>query len=146
VDHIGSTSVPGLAAKDLIDVQVLVPTDDDAPIVAAAAVEAGFVHVAGHWHGKDRTGALHPEQVCVDADPGRAVNINIRSAARPVARDALLFRDWLRASPNARAGYLTLKSGLAGQQVDDYGDGKEPFISAALVEAERWAAQSGWAL
>jgi dephospho-CoA kinase len=144
IDHIGSTSVEGLPAKDLIDIQIMVPSDGDASTVAEAATAAGFVRVPGLWHGRDRDGARHPEQVCVDADPGRPVNINIRSADRPVARDALLFRDWLRASPDARARYRAVKSDLAGRQVDDYGDGKEPFISAALHEAEAWASRSGW--
>lgn len=146
IDHIGSTSVDGLAAKNLIDIQVIVPTDDLAVGVAEAATGAGFVHVAGEWHGKDRTGALHPEQVCVDADPGRPVNVNIRSIERPVARDALLFRDWLRATAGAKDRYLDMKMGLAGRAVDDYGDAKEPFISAALDEAEVWGSQSGWTL
>lgn len=146
IDHIGSTSVPGLAAKNLIDIQIMVASDDDAVAVAQAATGAGFVHVAGEWHGKDRNGQLHPEQVCVDADSGQPVNINIRSANRPVARDALLFRDWLRANPDARARYLDTKSRLAGRHVDDYGASKEPFISSALAEAETWASQRAWTL
>lgn len=146
IDHIGSTSVEGMPAKNLIDIQVMVRRDDVAVSVAEAATAAGFVHVAGHWHGKDRNGSLHPEQVCVDADPGRPVNINIRSADRPVARDALLFRDWLRATPDARRRYLALKSDLAGRPVDDYGDRKEPFISDALHEADAWATTTGWTL
>ena len=146
IDHIGSTSVDGLAAKNLIDIQVMVRSDDAALSVAEAATGAGFVHVAGEWHGKDRDGNLHPEQVCVDADPGRPVNINIRSADRPVARDALLFRDWLRATPDARDRYLAMKSELAGRQIDEYGDRKEPFISEALHEADDWASMTGWTL
>jgi dephospho-CoA kinase len=146
IDHIGSTSVDGLAAKNLIDIQIIVATDADGLTIAQSATGAGFVHVGGQWHGKDRHGQLHPEQVCVDADPGRPVNINIRAVDRPVARDALLFRDWLRANSDARARYLSLKLDLAGRHVDDYGDGKEPFISAALHDAETWASRTGWAL
>ena len=144
IDHIGSTSVDGLAAKNLIDIQVVVRNDDAALSVAESATAAGFVHVAGQWYGKDRNGGLHPEQVCVDADPGRPVNITIRSAARPVARDALLFRDWLRANPEARQRYFAVKRELSGRQVDEYGDRKEPFISAALDEADRWASLTDW--
>lgn len=146
IDHVGSTSVEGLAAKNLIDIQVMVESDDAALSAAGAATRAGFVHVAGKWRGKDRHGVLHPEQVCVDADPGRPVNINIRSADRPVARDALLFRDWLRATPDARKRYLAMKTDLADRQVDDYGDSKEPFISAALHEADAWSSRTGWTL
>ena len=144
IDHIGSTSVKGLAAKDLIDIQVMVRSDDDALAVAEASTDAAFVHVAGEWCGKDRDGTLHPEQVCVDADPERPVNVNIRSADRPVGRDALLFRDWLRANPDAQARYLAVKRHLVGRQIDSYGEGKEPFISAALRAADTWATDTGW--
>ena len=146
VDHIGSTSVSGLAAKDLIDIQIIVPADEISVEVAEAVTNAGFVHVVGQWHGKDRDGHLHVEQVCVDSDPGRPVNVNIRSATLPVARDALLFRDWLRDNTDARDRYLATKTELAGRQIDDYGNGKEPFISAALVEAEAWAVSTGWTM
>lgn len=146
IDHIGSTSIEGMPAKNLIDLQITVRADNAAVAVANSACGAGFVHVTGQWHGKDRNGALHPEQVCVDADSGRPVNINIRSADRPIARDALLFRDWLRATPDARRRYLAMKSELAGRQVDDYGDRKEPFISDALHEADDWASTTGWRL
>ena len=144
IDHIGSTSVSGLAAKDLIDIQIAVPSEIDALDVARAATGAGFVHVSGDWHGKDRHGNRHLEQVCVNADPARPVNINIRSIDRPVARDALLFRDWLRANTGARDGYAMVKSDLAGQHVDTYSERKEPHIAAALDEAEAWATRSGW--
>lgn len=144
IDHIGSTSVAELPAKDLIDIQILVATETEAAAVAEAAVEAGFVWVTGQWHGKDRSGGLHLEQVCVDADPGRPVNINIRSDDAPVGRDALLFRDWLRAVPEARTRYLALKSELVGGAIDDYGTAKEPFISSALDEAEIWARETRW--
>ena len=60
VDHVGSTSVAGLAAKDLIDIQVTIRSDDAALAVADAATGAGFVRVGGQWHGKDRNGAPPP--------------------------------------------------------------------------------------
>src|SRR6185436_17180274 len=47
IDHIGSTSVPGLRAKDLIDIQVTVQDPDAAEAAAEAARQAGFIHVAG---------------------------------------------------------------------------------------------------
>lgn len=42
--------------------------------------------------------------------------------------------------------FLAMKPELAGCQVDDYGDSKELFISAALHEAEAWASTTGWTL
>ena len=147
VDHIGSTSVPGLPAKQLIDIQVVVASLDAARQAAEAARRAGFVHVPGQWSGTDRHGTEHPEEVVVDADPGRPVNINIRPAGAPIWRETLLFRDWLRAHDAERDAYAALKADLAGrpgQHVDDYNVAKRPWISAALDRAGDWAAATGW--
>ncbi|MEJ3749185.1 GrpB family protein [Actinomycetes bacterium KLBMP 9797] len=138
VDHIGSTSVPGLPAKDLVDIQVVVADLDVAVQVAEDLRIAGFVR-AGRWTGLDRCGAEHAEEVVVDADPGRPVNINIRPVTSPVWRDTLLFRDWLRVDAAARGEYAALKRNLAARpdaHVDDYSRGKMPWISAALTRAE----------
>jgi GrpB-like predicted nucleotidyltransferase (UPF0157 family) len=65
--------VPGLPAKQLIDIQVVVSDLVVTARVAAAARRAGFVHVAGQWFGTDRWGADHPEEVAAGADPGKRV-------------------------------------------------------------------------
>jgi dephospho-CoA kinase len=147
VDHIGSTAVPGLPAKQLIDIQVVVASLDAAAQLAGDARRAGFVPVPERCFGLDRHGAKHPEEVVVDADPGRPVNINVRPADAPVWRETLLFRDWLRAHDAERDGYAALKRDLAGQpgqHVDDYSAAKMPWISAALGRAAEWAAATGW--
>jgi dephospho-CoA kinase len=147
VDHIGSTSVPGLPAKQLIDIQVVVADLARAVRVAEAARRAGFVHVPGQWFGTDRHGVDHAEEVVVDADPGRPVNINIRPADAPIWRETLLFRDWLRSHDDERDAYAAMKRQLAQRPdhgVDDYGSDKMPWISAALARAEDWAAAAGW--
>jgi dephospho-CoA kinase len=144
-DHIGSTSVPGLPAKQLIDIQVVV--EALARPVADAARRSGFVRVPGTWSGTDQRGVDHPEEVVVDADPGRPVNINIRPVTAPIWRETLLFRDWLRAHQGERDAYAELKAGLAerpGSNVDDYSAHKMPWISAALSRAGQWAARSNW--
>jgi dephospho-CoA kinase len=142
IDHIGSTSVPGLPAKDLIDIQVVVADLDRAVEAARAVRHAGFVHVSGPWFGPGNEGWSHREEVCVDADPGRAVNVNIRPVDAPVWRDALLLRDWLRESADGRAEYATLKRSLAQRgdlDVDSYGQAKAAWVSTALLRAEAWA-------
>jgi dephospho-CoA kinase len=147
LDHIGSTSVPGLPAKDLLDLQAVVADLDAAARVAEAAPAAGFVPAPGRWYGLDRRGGEHREYVAVDADPGRPVNINIRPVTAPVWREALLFRDWLRADAAARDGYAAVKRELAAQpgiEVDGYGREKLPWVAAALERAEAWAAATGW--
>jgi GrpB-like predicted nucleotidyltransferase (UPF0157 family) len=142
VDHIGSTSVPGLAAKDLIDIQVVVADLSLAGAVAEQARRAGFVRAEGTWFGEDRFGHPHPEEIVVDADPGRPANVNIRPAAGPVWREALLFRDWLRTNAADRDAYADLKRSLAADpsaHVDRYGADKMPWIRAALERAQRKA-------
>jgi dephospho-CoA kinase len=146
-DHIGSTSIPGLPAKQLIDIQVLVEAPALARPVADAARRSGFVRVPGNWFGTDQHGASHPEEVVVDADPGRPVNINIRRVTAPIWRETLLFRDWLRTHQGERDAYAGLKAGLAGRPgstIDDYGTDKMPWISSALARAGQWAARSNW--
>ncbi len=106
IDHIGSTSVPGLPAKNLVDIQVVVADMTTAHTVAHAATAAGFVRVAGPISTQDRHGIEHPEEVVVDADPGRPTNVNIRAVTDPIWRETLCFRDWLRADKTSRDEYL----------------------------------------
>jgi dephospho-CoA kinase len=146
IDHIGSTSVAGLPAKNLVDIQVVVPNLDVAAAAAAHARDAGFVRVPGRWTGPDRTGTQFEEIVLVDADPGRPVNVNLRPVADPVWRDTLLFRDWLRADVVNRDRYLAFKRHLVETtaDVDEYSDGKLSWIGAALDAASQWAETVGW--
>lgn len=147
VDHIGSTSVPGLRAKDLVDIQVTVEDLSVADEAAEAARKAGFVHVPGEWVGEDRFGVEYPEEVVVDADPARPTNVNFRPVTAPVWREALLFRDWLRAHDDERDAYEAIKQQLAdrdGAHVDGYGEAKRPWIRVALAQAETWSTEVGW--
>ncbi|MHB8246968.1 MAG: GrpB family protein [Acidimicrobiales bacterium] len=144
IDHIGSTSVPGLPAKELIDIQVVVDDLAHARQVAGAARRAGFVHATGPWFGTDGHGTRHPAEVVVDADPGRPVNVNIRPVSASVWRETLLFRDWLRAHDAERDAYAAIKRELAARRdstVDDYGEDKMPWIRSALERAKRWASE-----
>jgi len=145
IDHIGSTSVPELPAKNLVDIQVVVADLEVADEVAAGARRAGFVRVGLQWCA-DQRGVEHPEVVVVDADPGRPVNVNIRAVTDPIWRETLRFRNWLRVQPAARAEYLAMKRALAARpdhDVNDYGVDKIPWISAAAARAETWAEETG---
>lgn len=146
IDHIGSTSVPGLPAKDLIDIQVVVPDLDVADAVSARARDAGFVRVPGRWTGPDRNGTQYDEIDLVDADPGRPVNVNLRPVGDPVWRETLLFRDWLRADTANRDGYLAFKQHLVEttSDVDQYSAEKQSWVGDALGAAARWADGGGW--
>jgi dephospho-CoA kinase len=147
IDHVGSTSVPGLAAKDVIDLQVVTQDLERAAGLAHDLVEAGLVAMPDRWFDIGRDGTEHDKSIAVNADPGRAANVHIRPADSPTWRDALLLRDWLRANPAGVEEYAALKKRLASaphESIDDYAYSKTPWINDALARADTWAATSGW--
>lgn len=146
-DHIGSTSVPGLAAKDVLDLQVVVADLDTAGAVADDLREAGLVRRDGEWWDSAEDGGMLAKAMAQNADPGRAVNCHVRAAGSPAWREALLLRDWLRASPDSAAEYADLKRRLAGiphESVDAYAQTKTPWVRHALERARAWAQRAGW--
>ena len=150
IDHIGSTSVPGLPAKDVIDVQVTVASLDRDRLVPALA-RAGFVDRAiGNDHRPP--GATGPDddwrKLLFQPRTGRPANVHVRVAGRPNQRYPLLFRDYLRAHPDAAAAYAALKRALAALGIDRgvYADVKDPACDLILIAAEAWAARTGWPL
>ena len=153
VAHIGSTSVPGLDAKDVIDLQLTVPDLDVADALAPALAAAGFPAIPGITSDEPKPRHPNPEdwykRFHANADPGRAVNLHIRAAGSAGWRFALCFRDWLRAEPAAAAEYLALKRTLAAAHAGDdsiagYAEAKEGWFRAAEEPLERWVKRSGW--
>lgn len=150
VDHIGSTSVPGLAAKDVIDVQVSVACFDQALVDAFSSI--GYAlhegiqgdHLPPGWQGSESEW----EKLFFNCPPGqRRTNMHVRILGRANQRYALLFRDYLRAHPAAAAGYEALKRKLAAYAGDDrpaYVDIKDPVCDIIMAAAEEWAAATGW--
>ncbi|HEU0040723.1 MAG TPA: GrpB family protein, partial [Jiangellaceae bacterium] len=147
IDHIGSTSVPGLPAKDIIDLQIVVTNLEVAAAVAVGVCDAGLVHCSGRWWDTHRDGSEADKRFAANADPGRAVNVHVRTADSAAWRDALLLRDWLSVHAEEADAYASVKRELAGQphdSIDDYADAKTPWISAALRRADDWAAGTAW--
>ena len=147
IDHIGSTAVPGLAAKDRIDVQVTVAT-----LVAANPLAgAGFEEIVGFSSDHRPPGAEGPDEdwskrfFNAPADE-RSANVHVRLKGRPNQRYALLFRDYLREHPAAAAAYAELKLRLAAElrDVRRYADVKDPACDLIMVAAEDWAVATGW--
>jgi dephospho-CoA kinase len=152
VAHIGSTSVPGLAAKDVIDLQVTVASLAAADALAEPFARAGFVPMPHLTQDTPHPPDLDPEQwrkrMAASADPGRWCNVHIRVEGSAGWRAALLFRDWLRASPGPRADYLAMKERAAAENatatIGDYAAAKEPWFEKAITEMERWATDTDW--
>ena len=126
IHHIGSTSVPGFTAKDIIDIQITVPSLDEPGCVEAV----GFVWapcLADHSPpGLDLAQAELEKRTAASAPGWRPANLHMRVAGRFNQRYALLFRDFLRARGAAAAGHAEVKQNLARlfpDDIDSYSEG-----------------------
>ncbi|CAM4504096.1 GrpB family protein [Nocardia ninae] len=135
IDHIGSTSVPGLAAKPIVDIDVSVPDVEDETAYLPPLLAAGYrLRVREPAHRMVRT-------------VQRDVHVHIVTVGSDWERRQLLFRDWLRHSVDDRAAYEKLKRQLAQQNWPDmnaYADAKGPLIAEIIQRAEAWAASIAW--
>ena len=129
VEHVGSTSVPGLAAKPFLDVLLLVrdPSDEEAYVPLLEG--AGFLlHVREpEWHQHRFFRSTDPE-----------VQIHVFAVGSEEAERMLLFRDRVRSHPEELALYLETKRRLAARswdQVQDYADAKSEVVEAIIARA-----------
>ena len=144
VDHIGSTAVPGMDAKDVVDIQVTVAALEIADDIAGALLNAGYPRL-GHIttdtpHTDDPS--LWRKRIHCAADPGRPANIHLRVAGWPGQQFALLFTDWLVANPGVRTEYRAVKR--RALTAPHYTDAKEPWFLDAYRRAWEWADTTGW--
>jgi len=154
VDHVGSTAVPGLAAKNVIDIQALVLRLDD-PDIAARMGAAGFRHDADktqdppHPDTEEALGEEDWRKLFFREPRGeRRVHIHVRRNGAAGARNTCLLRDYLRDDGPARRDYGAFKHALAENTKKDraaYQAIKTPFISTALRAAQGWAELTRWA-
>jgi dephospho-CoA kinase len=154
VDHIGSTAIPGLPAKDVVDLQLTVDSLDQADDLAGTLAAAGFPRHPTIDNDNPKPYAPDPaawrKRLHLSADPGRLANLHLRVAGSPGWRLALLIPAWLRADDAARAEYRAVKQELADRYgADDdtanYADAKEPWFDEAAARANAWADNTGWA-
>jgi GrpB-like predicted nucleotidyltransferase (UPF0157 family) len=150
IDHIGSTSVPGLAAKDIIDVQVGVADLGDPRLVPALeglGCQATDI-TSDHVPPGDRSGpAGWGKRYFRPPAVWRPTHLHVRETGRPNYRYALLFRDYLRHSGGAAAAYAQVKVALARLHPEDaqaYYDVKDPVCDLIMDAAEQWADRIGW--
>lgn len=156
VEHIGSTSVPGLPGKDVIDIQVGVRSlpDADRPEFAKALADRGFPRADGR-HNSNHQDTVHvwapdaaswAKRFHGSADPGRVTHVHVRGQGSAGWEASLLFRDWLVANPSERDEYADLKRALARTEATTtaYTLAKEPWIDGALERARVWARHTGW--
>jgi GrpB-like predicted nucleotidyltransferase (UPF0157 family) len=155
IDHIGSTAVPGLPAKDVIDIQVIVRALEPVAEIAASFAAIGFApklaalklrdHVPAGWEGDESSW----DKLLVGPPAGeRRSNIHVRASGSPNERYALLFRDFLRSNDRARDLWGSFKQRLAEEVEGDrdlYVELKDPATDVLMTTAEAWARGSAWA-
>ena len=123
IEHIGSTAIPGLAAKPVIDIMASVPTlDDSRPAIRAAAA-------LGYWYAPYRAEFEH--WFCKPTPAFRTHHLHLVPVGSPQWFRCVAFRDYLRAHPGVAGEYETLKRRLALEHRLDreaYTQAKRPFI------------------
>ena len=130
IEHHGSTSVPGLAAKPIIDVQVSVARLDPIDAYARPLADLGYVHVA---HADDeRCPFFHRPPAWPHTH-----HIHVVAAGGDEERRTLAFRDYLRAHPAAAREYEWLKRDLAAAHGGSDTDSREAYARAKSAFVER---------
>jgi GrpB-like predicted nucleotidyltransferase (UPF0157 family) len=151
IHHHGSTSVPNLAAKDIIDIQVTVARLDEA-ILKPKLEQAGFVWREGIIHDHCPPGMQIAESdlekfYVREVEGTRRTHIHIRIVGRFNQRYALLCRDYLRSYPMARDAYGEIKRQLARyfpENIEAYYDIKDPVFDVIMAGANDWAKYTNW--
>jgi len=139
IDHIGSTSVPGLAAKPIIDVQVSVASFEPLDAFRRPLQRLGYVYRADNPERTKRYFREPPSR--------RRTHLHVRRAGSFSEQWALLFRDHLRTHRDVAVEYEALKRRLAIQFRDDrhaYTNAKVPFLWQVIRQADEWAQAQGW--
>ncbi len=130
IEHVGSTAVPGLAAKPIIDIMVGVTSLAESRSIIPLLAEIGYVHYpyrpdVMHWF-------------CKPSAAFRTHHLHAIPVGSALWRDRLAFRDYLRAHPETRLEYAALKAELAERHHLDreaYTEAKTPFIARVLNAA-----------
>ncbi|GIK56365.1 MAG: hypothetical protein BroJett015_20280 [Chloroflexota bacterium] len=151
IDHIGSTSIPDLPAKDIIDMQVTVADLDD-PAIVEKLVGAGY-EMRLEYGRDEYIGISNPDSLelrkryCREPEGQRRTNIHIRQDGRFNQRYPLLFRDYLRAHPIMRDGYALIKMRLAEifpDSIEGYLYIKDPLMDMLFAAVQEWAQATNW--
>jgi GrpB-like predicted nucleotidyltransferase (UPF0157 family) len=129
IEHIGSTAVPQLVAKPVIDIMAAVESLPASLPALAAAARAGYLYApyqadVMHWF-------------CKPSPSHRTHHLHLVPFGSPLWHQRLAFRDALRADPHLAAQYAQLKLRLAQRFADDreaYTEAKGPFVQRVLSQ------------
>jgi GrpB-like predicted nucleotidyltransferase (UPF0157 family) len=127
IEHIGSTAVPGLAAKPVIDIMAAVESLEASRPALARLAPLGYLYAPYraeimHW-------------LCKPSPEVRTHHLHLVPIDSQLWKDRIAFRDRLRSEPALAEAYASLKRDLARMYVNDreaYTDGKQPFVEMVL--------------
>lgn len=150
IDHIGSTSIPHLVAKDILDVQITVQNLDNQLVVDLLAGK-GYRYVERVQHdllvGVSKGSPELKKFFIKEPEGVRAINIHVRELGRINQIYPLLFRDYIRENPDVRDAYAQIKLQLASRFRDDeksYYAMKDPYMDTVYSGAKVWAKLVHW--
>lgn len=141
IDHIGSTSVPNLAAKAIIDIQISVASLEPLDTFRISLERIGLLYRGDN---PDLTKIYFRERA-----GERRTHIHVRKAGSWSEQFALLFRDYLRSHPTECEIYANEKYRLMYKyenERDKYVEGKAPIIYEIIKKANDWSQRVGWDL
>lgn len=132
IEHVGSTSVPGLCAKPIIDMLLIVKNSADESSYVSALTEAGY-----------KLKIREPEwyEHRLFKGPDTDINLHVFSVGTPETERMILFRDWLRFNESDREKYAQMKRKLAKNKwrhVQHYADAKTSIVHEIMERANRW--------
>ena len=129
LEHTGSTSVPGLAAKPVVDMLLVVPDSSDEAMYVLPLEAAGY-----------RLVIREPEwnEHRVFKGPDTNINLHVLTTGSPEIERILGFRDWLRSHDDDRLRYEATKRELAARSwayIQNYADAKSEVVESIIAEA-----------
>lgn len=144
VEHIGSTAVPGLEAKPIIDVLVVLDSTDDLSVFSAGMHALGY-RVRGECLDAEIPGTSGRFYFSKDDGDVRTHQVHVCRIGHPQVPDLLAFRDYLRAHPSIARAYEDVKQKAATAHRDTivgYMRQKAAFMRDTISTARQWADRS----
>ena len=144
IEHVGSTSVPGLAAKPIVDLDVVVRTAANVPTAIERLATIGYVHLGDL--GIPGREAFNRPSDATDGSPLPAHNLYVCAADGEELRRHLVFRDYLRCHPEAVSEYAAIKrqgARLFPGDRDAYQEHKDATVRDILRRAIQWRRANG---
>jgi GrpB-like predicted nucleotidyltransferase (UPF0157 family) len=139
IDHIGSTAIPGIAAKPIIDILISVDSFEPFGNIQNPLAALGYIWQTDN---PDKTKRYYREPVGM-----RRTHVHVQKHGSWGQQFALLFRDYLRSNEAECKQYEAVKYVLAEKFRDErlkYVEGKSPVIWEIMIRASQWVQDTGW--